>query len=41
MVRHRTDAHLRQIAIVSEQLALEEQLLGDLLSRAGGQRAAR
>ena len=35
------DAHLADVALVPEQLVLEQDLLGHLLDRAGGERAAR
>ena len=38
-VGDRPDAHLADVALVAEQLVAEQDLLGDLLGRAGGQRA--
>src|SRR5690242_705921 len=40
-VRHRADADLREQALVTEDLVLEEDLLDDLLRAADRERAAR
>ena len=40
-VLDRADAHLADVALVAEELVLEEDLLGDLLGRARGHGAAR
>jgi hypothetical protein len=40
-VRDRADAHLREEALVAEELVLEEDLLRDLLRAADDERAAR
>ena len=40
-VRDRADAHLPDVALIAEQLVLEQDLLGDLLGGPDGERAAR